>query len=216
MMNDEKDVVVILSGGLDSTTVLYKLLDEGKNPIALTFNYGQKATKEINCAKEICEEKGVEHHVFDISSILDLLNASSLIDKDNNNLEEPENTVVPSRNTILLSLATAFAISNDRKAVYYGAHKGDENDYPDCTPEFLNQMNELNKVNNYDYIPIYAPFIHVEKSEVVKEAIRIGVPIEKTWSCYVNEEEPCGVCFSCVTRQNAIDTALKELGMDHL
>ena len=67
MMNDEKDVVVILSGGLDSTTVLYKLLDEGKNPIALTFNYGQKATKEINCAKEICEEKGVEHHVFDIS-----------------------------------------------------------------------------------------------------------------------------------------------------
>ena len=66
MMNDEKDVIVILSGGLDSTTVLYKLLDEGKNPIALTFNYGQKATKEINCAKEICEEKGVEHHVFDI------------------------------------------------------------------------------------------------------------------------------------------------------
>ena len=71
-------------------------------------------------------------------------------------------------------------------------------------------------IHNYDYIPIYAPFIHVEKSEVVKEAIRLGVPIEKTWSCYVNEEEPCGVCFSCVTRQNAIDTALKELGMDHL
>jgi len=207
-------VVVILSGGLDSTTVLYELLEAGKNVNALTFNYGQKAKKEIDCAREICDEKDVKHDIFDISNIMDVLKSSSLIDENNDHLEEPENTVVPSRNTILLSLATAYAISNDCEAVYYGAHKGDVNDYPDCTPEFLKQMNELNKVNNYEYIPIYAPFINVEKSEVVKEAIRLNVPIERTWSCYVNEEEPCGKCFSCITRQNAIEKAKKELGIE--
>ena len=204
-------VVLILSGGLDSTTVLYKLLNEGKRVTALTFNYGQKAKKEIECAKNICKELNIEHHIFDISSILDILKWSSLIDGDNNSLERPENTVVPSRNTILLELATAFAISNKLDAVYYGAIKGDVGDYPDTTPEFIEKINELNKVNNYFYIPVYAPFVNKEKYEVVKEAMELNVPIEKTWSCYIDGEEPCGECFSCKGRKEAIEKAKKIL-----
>lgn len=201
------NVVLILSGGLDSTTLLYKLLNEGKRVTALTFNYGQKGNKEIECAKNICKELNIEHHVFDISSILEILKWSSLIDENNNTVERPENTVVPSRNTILLELATAFAISNKLDAVYYGAIKGDVGDYPDTTPEFIEKINELNKVNNYFYIPVFAPFVNKEKYEVVKEAMELNVPLEKTWSCYLGGEEPCGECFSCKGRIEAIKKA---------
>ena len=204
--------VVILSGGLDSTTVLYKLLSEiDTEVVALSFNYGQKASHELDCAKEICELNNVEHHIFDISSILDLLKWSSLIDDDKSNVYDPHDTVVPSRNTILLELATAFAISNDCDAVYYGAIKGDVQDYPDTTPLFVEKINELNKVNNYKYIPIYAPLVDMEKYEVVLEAMKLNVPIDMTWSCYVSTEEPCGECFSCRARIEAIEQAKKIL-----
>ena len=103
--------ILILSGGFDSTTLLYKLLNENKEVICLSFDYGQKAKKELECAKNITSKLGIEHHIYDISSILELLKASSLIDRTNNNVYQPKQTVVPSRNTILLELATAFAIS---------------------------------------------------------------------------------------------------------
>ena len=208
----KNDVVLILSGGLDSTTLLYKLLNEGKNVTALSFNYGQKANIEIYRASEICELNNVTHHIFDIYNIMSMLSWSSLINENNDEVFEPYNTVVPSRNTILLELATAFAISNDKDAVYYGAIKGDVGDYPDTTPEFLKQINELNKVNNYKYIPIYAPFIDTDKKDVVKLALKLNVPIEKNWSCYVNNDgTPCGECFSCKARIEAIEEAKKEL-----
>lgn len=205
--------VLILSGGFDSTTLLYKLINEGKNVVALSFNYGQKASKELEYAKRTTSKLGIEHYIFDISNILELLKWSSLIDKDNNKVEAPQNTVVPSRNTILLELATAFAISNNCKEIYYGAIKGDTNDYPDTTPAFLKQINELNKVNNYEYIPIKAPFVNLEKWEVAKIAIQLKVPFEDSWSCYLGGEEPCGKCFSCKGRIEAINKARKELDL---
>lgn len=205
-------VVLILSGGLDSTTLLYYLLNKDKDVVCLTFNYGQKGKKELECAKDICRELNVEHYVYDISSILDILKFSSLIDEDNSKVEIPQDTVVPSRNTILLELATAFAITNDCKEVYYGAIKGDTIDYQDTTPQFLKQINELNKVNNYKYIPVKAPFIDKEKFEVVKISLELNVPLEKTWSCYLGGDEPCGECFSCKSRIEAIEIAKKELG----
>lgn len=203
--------VLILSGGFDSTTLLYKLLNEKKDVVCLSFDYGQKASKELEYAKRTTKKLGIEHHIFDISSILEILKWSSLIDKTNNQVKAPQNTVVPSRNTILLELATAFAISNNCDEIYYGAIKGDVNDYPDTTPTFLKQINELNKVNNYEYIPIKAPFINLEKWEVAKIAIRLNVPFEDSWSCYLGGEEPCGECYSCKTGNEAIEKAMKEL-----
>lgn len=204
--------VLILSGGFDSTTLLYKILDEGKDVVCLSFNYGQKGRRELDCAKEVCEDLNIEHHIFDISTILNMLKWSSLIDDSKDNVYQPQDTVVPSRNTILLELATAFAISNDCDEVYYGAIKGDVNDYPDTRPEFLEKINELNKVNNYKYIPVYAPFVDKEKYEVAIEAINLNVPIDKTWSCYLGGEEPCGECFSCKGRIEAIEKAKEILG----
>ena len=199
--------VLILSGGFDSTTLLYKLLNENKGVICLSFDYGQKAKKELECAKNITSKLDIEHHIYDISSILELLKASSLIDRTNNNVYQPKQTVVPSRNTILLELATAFAISNNCEAVYYGAIKGDTTDYPDTTPDFLKQINELNKVNNYTYIPVYAPFIELEKWEVAKIGLSLNVPYDLTWSCYQQGETECGSCFSCQAKIKALEKA---------
>ena len=207
----KNNVILILSGGFDSTTLLYKLINEGKQVTCLSFNYGQKASKELEYAKRTCRKLNIKHEIFDISSILDLLKWSSLIDPSNKQVKQPQNTVVPSRNTILLELATAYAISNNQDEIYYGAIKGDINDYPDTTPEFLKQINELNKVNNYTYIPIHAPFINLEKWEVAKIALTLKVPFEDSWSCYLGGEEPCGECFSCKGRIEAIEKAKKEM-----
>lgn len=206
--------VLILSGGLDSTTILYKLLSEGKEVHALSFNYGQKASRELDFAKRTCEKNNVVHHIINMHELQPIFSKSSIVDVEKSNVEKPQNTVVPSRNTILLELATAYAISNDLDEVYCGVHKGDQEDYPDTTPEFLEAINQVNKENNYKYIPIRAPFYNHEKKDVVKEALKLNVPLEETWSCYLNGDEPCGHCFSCVTRDEAIEEAKKELEME--
>lgn len=204
------DVILILSGGLDSTTLLYVLLDKGYNVECLSFNYGQKGFEEINRAKKICEMNNIKHTVIDITEISKCLTFSSLIDKDNTDVNTPYQTVVPSRNTLLLEIATAYSISNDKDKVFYGAINDDIGDYPDTTVEFLKQINELNKVNNYKYIPIEAPLINCSKDEVVKKAVELNVPIDLTFSCYQPKEDgtPCNECFSCKSRIEAIEKVL--------
>lgn len=198
-------VILVFSGGLDSTTLLYWLLNNNYEVKCLTFDYGQKARKEIEYAKKTCDKLKIEYEIRDIQEIMSLLSSSSIVDKDKENMIDPSETVVPSRNTILLSLATAKAITDNYAQVYYGAQKSDTIDYPDCTPEFLSQMNELNKVNNYKYIPILAPFINYDKKKIVGIARELDVPLEDTWSCYNNSNVPCGTCFSCKSRIKAIE-----------
>lgn len=201
-----KKVVLILSGGIDSTTLLYSLIKKNYDIIALSFNYGQKAIEELRRAKKICELNNIKHEIIDIRNLAMVFSSSSLIDKNNRRTDSPSDTVVPSRNTILLSLATAYAISNNCSEIYYGAIKDDVGDYPDTTLEFLYQMNELNKVNNYEYIPIKAPFVNCSKEEIIKRAIELDVPIDLTFSCYQPNEDnsPCGECISCKSRMKAI------------
>lgn len=207
-----ESTVLILSGGLDSTTVLYQLLSENKKVYALSFNYGQKAQEELKAAEKICEMNNVDHKVIDISSIMSLLESCSLINKDNDDFTTPKETVVPSRNTILLELATAYAITINASSVYYGAINDDISDYPDTTPEFLEQINELNRVNNYTYIPIIAPLINFNKEQVIREALRLEVPIKDTFSCYNPKPDgsPCNECISCKTRNDAIEKIREE------
>ena len=200
-------IVLILSGGLDSTTVLFQLLSENKTVIAISFNYGQKASKELQYAKKTCEKLEVKHEIIDISTLKPCFQSSSIVNEEENDTSTPYNTVVPSRNTILLELATAYAISNNANAVYCGIQKGDYNDYPDTRPIFLDKINSLNQVNNYRYIPIYAPLYDLSKTEVVLKALQLGVPLDETWSCYNQTETPCGECYSCKTREKAIKEA---------
>ncbi len=215
--------VLILSGGMDSVTLLYKIVKEvGKeNVYALTLNYGQRHAKEIVCAKWNCEHLGVNHLVIDITSISPLLKGSALTD----NLDVPDGnyadenmkvTVVPNRNMIFLSLAIAYAVSLGASEVYYGAHTGDHVIYPDCRPVFIEKMNAAAAVANYEPIKIVTPFSTLDKGDIVKLGTKLGVPYEHTWTCYKGLEKACGTCGSCTERLEAFTKAGRRDPIEYL
>tara|TARA_R110001583_G_scaffold2751_12_gene19405 strand:+ start:788 stop:1450 length:663 start_codon:yes stop_codon:yes gene_type:complete len=206
-----KKVVVIYSGGMDSYTVLHKAIEEGLTPFALTFDYGQRHVKEVQVASDLCKELGINHKVIDITAINQLIGGSSLTDNsidvalgdyENTNMV---NTVVPNRNMILLSLAIGYAVSIGAEKVYYGAHSGDHDIYPDCRPIFVEKMNEVAAVANYEATEIYSPYLKSDKIGILKDGIRMGLDYSKTWTCYNGREKACGQCGSCIERLEAFE-----------
>ncbi|ABM02938.1 preQ(0) biosynthesis protein QueC [Psychromonas ingrahamii 37] len=204
-----KKVVVIYSGGMDSFTVLHKAMQQGLTPYALTFDYGQRHIKEIEVAREVCEELGVHHKVIDISAINQLIGGSSLTDSSidvaqgHYQQESMKSTVVPNRNMILLSLAIGYAVSLGAEQVYYGAHSGDHEIYPDCRPIFVEKMNDVAAVANYEKVEIFSPYLNNNKSGILKDGLAMGLDYSKTWTCYNGREKACGKCGSCVERLEA-------------
>jgi len=204
--------VLLLSGGLDSTTLLYYLKDLGYEIYCLSFDYGQRHSKELEAAKKIAEIKKVPHKIVDITNINELLLGSSLtsdidIPYGHYKDESMKSTVVPNRNMILLSLAIGYAVSIDADKVSYAAHSGDHAIYPDCRPIFYDRMNEVAEIANYKQIKIEAPFINIDKKEIVKIGEKLGVPFDLTWTCYEGKDEPCGKCGSCIERKEALEEA---------
>ena len=204
-----KKVVVIYSGGMDSYTVLHKAIEEGLTPFALTFDYGQRHVKEIQVASDVCQSLDINHKIIDITAINQLIGGSSLTDSsievatgdyDNNNMV---NTVVPNRNMILLSLAVGYAVSIGAEQVYYGAHSGDHEIYPDCRPIFVEKMNEVAAVANYEKTEIHSPYLNSDKVGILKDGLRMGLDYSKTWTCYNGREKACGQCGSCKERLEA-------------
>jgi len=211
-MNDKagviKKVVVIYSGGMDSFTLLHQAIQSGAKVYALSFNYGQKHSKELHFAQKVCDELGIPHKVVDITSINQLLLGSSLTD----DIEVPEghyeeesmkSTVVPNRNMIMLSLAIGYAVSIQASAVYYGAHGGDHAIYPDCRPEFIAKMNAVSQIANYEPVSILAPFQNMNKTQILSEGLSMGLDYAKTWTCYNGREKACGKCGACNERLEA-------------
>jgi len=201
-------VVVIFSGGMDSFTVLNRALKDGKEVYALTFDYGQKHVKEIACASKVCQQLGVAHKVIDISAINQLLAGSSLIDdidipEGHYEADNMKSTVVPNRNMILLSLAVGYAVSVKASQVYYGAHSGDHNIYPDCRPEFVMKMNDVCQIANYDAVEIFSPYLTDNKSDILTDGLKMGLSYENTWTCYNGREKACGKCGACQERLEA-------------
>lgn len=203
--------VVIYSGGMDSFTVLHKAHEQGYELYALSFNYGQRHSKELEYAANVCEELGVAHKVVDISAINDLVGGSALTSDD---IDVPEGdyeegnmkaTVVPNRNMILLSLATGYALSIDAGKVFYGAHSGDHTIYPDCRPEFVDAVNEVTKICDWQPVTIEAPYLHASKTEILKDGLALGLDYGKSWTCYNGREKACGKCGSCVERLEAFE-----------
>jgi 7-cyano-7-deazaguanine synthase len=201
-------VVVIYSGGMDSFTVLNRALTDGKEVFALSFDYGQRHVKELACASKVCKRLGVNHKVVDISSINQLLAGSSLTD----DIEIPEghyeaksmkSTVVPNRNMVLISLAVAYAVSVSAEQVYYGAHSGDHAIYPDCRPEFVEKMNDVCKIANYESVEIFSPYLTVSKTAILTDGITMGLDYSDTWTCYNGREKACGKCGACEERLEA-------------
>lgn len=201
-------VVVIFSGGMDSFTVLNRALKDGKEVYALTFDYGQKHVKEIDCASKVCQQLGVTHKVIDISAINQLLAGSSLTDdieipEGHYEAENMKSTVVPNRNMILLSLAVGYAVSVKASQVYYGAHSGDHAIYPDCRPEFVMKMNDVCQIANYEAVEIFSPYLTVSKTNILSDGLKMGLSYEDTWTCYNGREKACGKCGACQERLEA-------------
>ena len=201
-------VVVIYSGGMDSYTLLHKARHEGWNVHALSFDYGQRHSRELDCAREVCAALAIPHRVVDIGAIQSLLGGSALTDE----VAVPEGhyaednmkaTVVPNRNMILLSLAIGQAVSLEAEAVWYGAHGGDHAIYPDCRPAFIERMDEVARVANYQPVRVAAPFMRMTKGDILAEGLSMDLDYSPTWTCYNGREKACGRCGACVERLEA-------------
>jgi 7-cyano-7-deazaguanine synthase len=204
----KQKAVVIYSGGMDSFTLLNKIVKEGYDVYALTFNYGQKQIKEVEAASIVCQQLGVAHKVLDISPINQLMQSSSLIGAEevpegHYEAESMKSTVVPNRNMILLSLAIGYAVDIKAAKVYYGAHAGDHAIYPDCRPEFVHAMNAVAGIANYEHVSIETPYLNSSKGEILTDGLNMGLTYENTWTCYNGREHACGKCGACTERLEA-------------
>ena len=210
------EAVVLLSGGLDSTTLLYEALQRHPNDQiqTLSFNYGQRHRKELEVARETAERLGVAWTEIDLRSLGELLSGSALSDP---NVDVPQGhyaaetmvqTIVPNRNSIMLNCAAGVAISQGATIIYAAMHAGDHYIYPDCRPEFIGALNACLSIANLQVDEarrprVYAPFITWSKADIVRNGYTLNVPYELTWSCYEGGDIHCGKCGTCVERAEA-------------
>ena len=198
--------VCLVSGGMDSCVAAFVAKREGYTIYALTFNYGQRNRKEIECAKEIAKVLEAKEHLI-INADLRSIGGSALTD----DIEVPEKgekippTYVPARNTIFLAYALAYAEARNADAIFIGANAIDYSGYPDCRKEYIEAMQRVADVGTKRGtegrpIKIVAPLINLSKAQIVKKGAEMGVPFEKTWSCYRETEKACGRCDSCRLR----------------
>lgn len=202
------DVVCLLSGGMDSTVLLY-LLRERYEVLALSVSYGQRHKRELLAAQAVVQAAGVQHRVVDLSALSVVLAGSSQTSADiavphghyaDSNMSV---TVVPNRNMILLAVAAAQAISSQTASVAYAAHAGDHEIYPDCRPEFAIAMGHCLAQCHYTPVNLWRPFICMTKADIVKVGARVGAPFHLTYSCYEGGEQHCGLCGTCYERRTA-------------
>lgn len=205
--------VLIASGGVDSSTLLYRLKKDGYEIHALSFIYGQKHKKEIKSAQKICRVLEVSHRVIDICSLQVLLSGSALTDSRVDIPNVPatatyydtlKTTIVPNRNSIFLSIAIGYAVSIKANYIFFGAHFSDRGIYPDCRAEFVEafQLSQRLANDNPD-LQVSAPFIDMKKADIVRLGSELCVPFKDTWSCYKGGKKHCGVCSACRERKRA-------------
>ncbi len=203
-------VVCLLSGGLDSTTLLAKLVAEGHQVRCLSVLYGQRHSREWFAARSIVHRYQVEHETVKLPT--ELLSGSALTGKGevpDGHYADPSmrTTVVPARNLVLLSLATAVAVRTKANAVAYAAHSGDHAVYPDCRPQFVSAMEDVMARADYEPIQLLTPFVGRSKSGIVSDGAALEVPFYLTYSCYKGSERHCGRCGTCVERREAFQLA---------
>lgn len=206
-----KDSLIIVSGGMDSVT----LLTEYKESIALavTFDYGSNhAKKEIPMAQLHCERLGIKHIVIPLEFMhqyfkSSLLEGADAIPEGHYQDENMKSTVVPFRNGIMLAIACGIAESNGLKKVMIANHGGDHAIYPDCRLDFIKAMSEAMTAGTYEGITIDAPYTTITKTDVARHGKELGINYTETWSCYKGGEKHCGKCGTCVERKEALRDA---------
>lgn len=206
-----KDSVLIVSGGMDSITMLY----EYKERIALgiSFDYGSNHNaRELPFAAMHCERLGIKHIVINLGFMhqyfkSSLLEGAEAIPEGNYDEENMKSTVVPFRNGIMLSIAAGVAESNGLKYVMMANHGGDHTIYPDCRPEFVSAMSEATRLGTYPGIEVLAPYTDITKSDIARHGKALGIDYAETWSCYKGGEHHCGKCGTCRERIEALADA---------
>lgn len=206
--------VCVLSGGMDSTTLLYHLLDLGDEVIAISFDYGQRHRKELDFAARTCARLEVGHKIVDLCAIGSLLEGSALttdgvaVPYGHYEDESMRLTVVPNRNMILLAIAGGLAVARGCDRLAIAVHSGDHAVYPDCRPQFIADFAAALGSGNYEQVTVYAPFVDWSKTDIVRLGLKLGIDYERdTWSCYEGKAEPCGRCGTCVEREEALAAA---------
>jgi len=209
-----KKVLVITSGGLDSTVLLYQHVVAGDYVRALGVNYGQRHQIELQYAARNAHSLGVPFTIANMSSLAELLPGSSQtsvsvpVPEGHYAAENMKATVVPNRNMILLSLAIGHAIAHGCNHVSYAAHAGDHAIYPDCRPVFADAMDAVAQVCDWTPVRLLRPFIHMTKTQIVLEGNRLGVDFSQTYSCYAGQPGiHCGRCGTCVERAESFAEA---------
>jgi len=205
-----KRAVLILSGGMDSVTLLHYLKSKDYSVHALSFNYGQKHTKELGFAQFWAAKTCSYFKIIDLTVLKDIATQSSLtsdtpVPEGHYEAENMKSTVVPNRNMVMLSLAIAYAENEGIKEVYIGAHAGDHAIYPDCRPEFLGALCKASMLGTYTGVEILAPFAKMRKRDIAILGKELKVDFANTWSCYKGGEKHCGKCGTCVERQEALE-----------
>ena len=205
-------VVVLASGGLDSTVLMAHLKDQENEVLAFSVNYGQRHSKELEAAIKVCDYLEIKQVCVDLSNLRTIMTKSALTGM----LEVPDGhyedesmkaTVVPNRNMLLLSAAISLCISQDFDAVAYAAHAGDHAIYPDCRPEFAWAMQRAASLCHYEPVQLLRPFLRLTKAEIAWKGDSLKAPLHLTWSCYKGKEKHCGTCGTCVERKEAFRIA---------
>lgn len=206
-----KDSILIYSGGLDSTTMLYEYRD--RIAMAISFDYGSNHnSKEIKCADLHCERLGITHVVIPLdfmrryfrSSLLDGAEAIPEGHYEDNNMRS---TVVPFRNGIMLSVAVGMAESNELQYVMMANHGGDHTIYPDCRPEFVDAFDAAAQAGTFNGVRLLSPYVNMTKADIARRGKQLGIDYSETWSCYKGGDVHCGRCGTCIERREALAEA---------
>lgn len=206
-----KDSIIIVSGGMDSVTLLYDFKD--RIALGISFDYGSNHNaKEIPFAKLHCERLGIKHvtipldfmHQYFKSSLLE---GADAIPEGHYQDENMKSTVVPFRNGIMLAIAAGMAESYGLSHVMIANHGGDHAIYPDCRPEFISAMSNATEAGSYNGVTVLAPYTNITKGDIARRGKELGIDYNETWSCYKGGKKHCGKCGTCVERKEALHDA---------
>lgn len=207
-----RKAVAIVSGGMDSVTLAHLLKSQGYELEMISFDYGQRHRRELECAAYQAGLLGAKHHIIDISGIRPLLKGSALTDEvevPHGHYEEESMalTVVPNRNAIMLSIAWGLACTSKADVLACGVHAGDHHIYPDCRPAFIEELEQALVVGTVGHrkegLELIAPFMYESKTDIARIGGDLKVPFERTWTCYEGGEKHCGKCGACTERKEA-------------
>lgn len=197
-------VIVLLSGGLDSTVAVAHAIAAQHSVEALSLDYGQTHRQELKAAQCVAEHYGIAHRVIDIRATLTSCALTGHGEIPNEHASSPDATFIPGRNLIMLSVAIGLAQSAGAGAVVLGANADDHAGYPDCRPEFVDAADKTARISTAGQVGVWAPFVRMTKRQIVKRGITLHAPLSLTYSCYRGGVDPCGRCGACESRDQAM------------